>query len=271
MSSVKPIDLGLKAAYDELFMDDKGREENRLPKIYNTETGKTGEDGVLIVPEIADVESHSVYIYGYPDGTFGPERSMTRSEATAIFARLLAAKKGATILPVEYTKFEDVGGKSWYSGYVRYLNSCGVVFGSNDGLFRPEQAITRSEFVAMAVRFFEVYGDGNEEIMEEYAKFNDVSSGYWAAAYISNAAMRGWIKGYGDGSFRGNNEITRAEVVTIVNRLLDRTADAGFIARNIRSMNTFTDMSKKHWAYYEVMEAANPHIATYNDGEIWSR
>ena len=236
-----------------------------------TETGKTDEDGVLTVPEIAASENHCVYIYGYPDGTFGPERSMTRSEATAIFARLLAARSGATILPVEYTRFADVGGKSWYSGYVRYLSSCGVVFGCSDGLFRPDEAITRSEFVVMAVRFFEVYGDGNAEIMEEYARFNDVSSGYWAAAYIADAAMRGWIKGYGDGSFRGDSEITRAEVVTIVNRLLGRSADADFITENLRSMNTFTDLSRRHWAYYDVMEAANPHTAFFKDGEIWSR
>lgn len=236
-----------------------------------TETGETDEDGILIVPEIARVEKHGVYIVGYPDGTFGPERSMTRAEATAIFARLLAERKGDTIVPVENTKFKDIPANSWYSGYARYLNNYGVVYGTEEGKFSPDKPITRAEFVAMSVRFFEVYGDGNPVIMEQYAEFNDVSDGYWAAQYIKDAAIYGWIRGYGDGTFRANQEITRAEVVTIVNRLLDRTADAAYIARNLRDLNNFSDMEKTHWAYYVVMEAANAHIATFDEKEAWSK
>ena len=237
----------------------------------DTETGKTDEDGILIVPESIRQEKHGAYIVGYPDGTFGPERSMTRSEAAAIFARLLAERKGDTIVPVEKTKFEDIPANAWYSGYAKYLNNYGVVYGTEDGKFSPDKPITRAEFVAMAVRFFEVYGDGNPVIMEQYAEFNDVSDGYWAAKYIKDAAIYGWVKGYGDGTFRASQEITRAEVVTIVNRLLDRTADAAYIAKNLSDLNTFSDMEKTHWAYYAVMEAANAHTATFDKEEAWSK
>ena len=123
----------------------------------------------------------------------------------------------------------------------------------------------------MAVRFFEVYGDGNAEIMEQYAEFNDVSDGYWAAEYIKDAAIHGWIRGYGDGSFRAEASITRAEAVTIINRLLGRVADEDYIDAKVRRLNTFSDMDPKHWAYYAVMEAANAHNADVTKGESWMK
>ncbi len=235
------------------------------------EQGKTDEDGKLIVPALdVVIQKHGAYIVGYTDGTFGPERSMTRSEAAAIFARLLADKNGDTITTVAVTKFSDIPEHAWYSGYVKYLTGYGVVTGMSDGTFAPNEPVTRSQFTAMAVRFFEVYGDGDAEIMEQYAEFNDVSTGYWAAEYIREAAIFGWIRGYGDGTFRGDDDITRAEVVTIVNRLLDREADVDYISANIRNLNIFPDVTEKHWAYYAVLEAANGHIATYNSEERWN-
>ena len=230
-----------------------------------TASGKTDEDGQLTVPAVTVSERHTAYIYGYTDGTFGPERNMTRSEAAAIFARLLADKNGDTITTVAKTKFTDIPANAWYSGYVRYLSNYGVVYGRDDDTFAPNDPITRAEFTAFAVRFFEAYGDGNAEIMEQYEGFNDVSSGYWAAEYIKDAAIHGWIKGYGDGTFRADRYITRAEVVTIVNRLLGRYADEDYIDANLRRLNTFPDVSKSHWAYYDVMEAANTHTATVNE------
>ena len=117
------------------------------------------------------------------------------------------------------------------------------------------------------MKFFEQYGDGSETLMREYVEFTDVSSGYWAARYIEDAAAHGWIKGYGDGTFGGEREITRAEVVTVVNRLLNRSADE--TALNSRSVTRFTDLPKSHWAYFEIMEAANAHTALMKDGESW--
>lgn len=240
--------------------------------LNQTAQGKTNEDGKLIVPAIVKTEYHGAYIVGYTDGTFGPERNMTRSEASAIFARLLAEKNGDTLTTAATTNFKDIPAHCWYSGYVKYLTGYGIAVGYSDKTYRPNQAITRAEFTAMAVRFFDAYGDGAEEIMEQYAGFNDVSDGYWAAQYIKDAAINGWIVGYGDGTFKGDAKITRAEVVTIVNRLLGREADKEYIANNLRKLNTFTDMqNNKHWAYYAVMESANAHTATLGDSETWSK
>ena len=160
---------------------------------------------------------------------------------------------------------------AWYYGYVRYLSNYDIAVGSNKREFEPDRAITRAEFVAMAVRFFDAYGDGSAEIMEKYEDFDDVSDGYWAAEYIKDAAIHGWIKGYGDGKFRGDDFISRAEVVTIINRLLDRTADEDYIADNLRSLNVFPDVTKRHWAYLDVIESANGHTAVYDDGETWRK
>ena len=237
----------------------------------DSETGVTDGDGILIVPGLIRQEKHAAYIVGYPDGAFGPERSMTRAEATAIFARLLADKRGEPIVLTEITRFEDVPADAWYSGYVRYLNDYGVINGTGEGRFSPDKPISRAEFVAMAVRFFEVYGDGDPEIMEQYAEFSDVSGGFWASAYIQDAATYGWIRGYGDGTFRAEQEITRAEVVTVVNRLLGRAADKTYINANLQRLNTFTDMTPQHWAYYDVMESANAHLAACADSETWSK
>ena len=233
--------------------------------------GKTDKNGELTVPEVEQTERHGVYIVGYTDGTFGPSRSMTRAEAAAIFARLLAEKNGDTISTVANTRFTDIPAHAWYSGYAKYLNNNGVTYGKSKTIFAPDDAITRAEFTTLAVRFFDVYGDGDAEIMEQYKDFNDVSDGYWAAAYIKAAAKHGWINGYGDGSFRADDEINRAEVVTIVNRLLGREADEDYIADNLRKLNTFPDVTKRHWAYYAVMEAANAHTAVLGESESWSK
>ena len=253
----------------------KNPQENRniivKGDLSQTAKGKTDQDGKLTVPEIEERERHGAYILGYTDGTFGPSRSMTRAEAAAIFARLLAEKNGDTISTAANTRFTDIPVHAWYSGYAKYLNNNGVTYGKSKTIFAPNDAITRAEFTTLAVRFFDVYGDGDAEIMEQYKDFNDVSDGYWAATYIKAAAKHGWINGYGDGSFRADDEINRAEVVTIVNRLLGREADEAYIADNLRKLNTFSDMSKRHWAYYAVMEAANAHTAILGDSESWGK
>ena len=253
----------------------KNPQENRniivKGDLSQTAKGKTDQDGKLTVPEIEERERHGAYILGYTDGTFGPSRSMTRAEAAAIFARLLAEKNGDTISTAANTRFTDIPVHAWYSGYAKYLNNNGVTYGKSKTIFAPNDAITRAEFTTLAVRFFDVYGDGDAEIMEQYKDFNDVSDGYWAATYIKAAAKHGWINGYGDGSFRADDEINRAEVVTIVNRRLGREADEAYIADNLRKLNTFPDVSRKHWAYYAVMEAANAHTAILGDSESWSK
>ena len=235
------------------------------------ETGETDENGKLTVPAITETEYHGAYIVGYTDGTFGPERSMRRSEAAAIFARLLADKLDERIPSGNNVKFRDIDPDAWYAGYVQYLTGYGVAVGYNDRTYQGDRAITRAEFTAMAARFFDVYGDGDEAIMEQYQGFDDISDGYWAAEYIRDAAIHGWVEGYGDGTFRGDDPIDRAEVVTIVNRLLGREADGDYIADNRRKLVTFPDVTSRHWAYYQVLEAANAHTAILTDPETWSK
>ena len=236
-----------------------------------SERGETDEDGKLTVPAVTETEYHGAYIYGYTDGTFGPERSMSRSEAAAIFARLLSDRLDERIPSGNNVKFKDIDPDMWYAGYVEYLTGYGVAVGYNDRTYRGDKAITRAEFTAMAARFFDVYGDGAEEIMEQYEGFDDVSDGYWAAEYIKDAAIHGWVEGYGDGTFRADDPIDRAEVVTIVNRLLGREADEDYIADNHRRLVMFPDVSSRHWAYYNVLEAANAHTANLTNPETWEK
>ena len=233
------------------------------------ETGETDEDGKLTVPAVVESEYHGAYVVGYTDGTFGPDRDMTRSEAATIFARLLAQHNGERITAPTKTTFPDVPVNVWYAGYVSYLARYGIAVGYTDGLFHGDEPITRAEFTAMAVRFFDAYGDGDPAIMEEYGGFWDVSPGHWAAGYIEDAARYGWVVGYGDGTFHADDEITRAEVVTIVNRLLGREADQEYIADNPRGLILFPDVSKDYWAYYDILEAANGHTASMEDAETW--
>ena len=110
----------------------------------------------------------------------------------------------------------------------------------------------------MAVRFFDAYGDGDQEIMEDYQDFWDVSPGHWAAGYIE------------DGTFQPEDEISRAEVMTIVNRLLGREADQDYIASGPRGLVRFPDVPSSHWAYYDILEASNHHEADVSgDPEVW--
>ena len=233
------------------------------------ETGETDENGKLTVPAVVESEYHGAYVVGYTDGTFGPDRDMTRSEAATIFARLLAQRNGERITAPTKTTFPDVPVNAWYAGYVSYLARYGIAVGYTDGLFHGDEPITRAEFTAMAVRFFDTYGDGDPAIMEEYSGFWDVSPGHWAAGYIADAARYGWVVGYGDGTLHADDEITRAEVVTIVNRLLGREADQEYIADHPRGLVLFPDVSKSYWAYYDILEAANGHTASMQDAETW--
>lgn len=233
------------------------------------ETGETDENGKLTVPAVVESEYHGAYVVGYTDGTFGPDRDMTRSEAATIFARLLAQRNGERITAPTKTTFPDVPVNAWYAGYVSYLARYGIAVGYTDGLFHGDEPITRAEFTAMAVRFFDTYGDGDPAIMEEYSGFGDVSPGHWAAGYIADAARYGWVVGYGDGTFHADDAITRAEVVTIVNRLLGREADQEYIADHPRGLVLFPDVSKSYWAYYDILEAANGHTASMQDAETW--
>ena len=230
-----------------------------------TAAGETGKDGSVTLP----AEYHFAYIVGYGDGNVGPDRNMSRAEAAAVFARILAEARGDDLTEARSASFPDVDPDAWYAGYVAYLEQLGVVVGYDDGKFHAGASITREQFVTMCVRLDEWMA--LETYESERVGFADVKDSHWAAAFIHEATRNGWIVGYPDGKFHGGDEITRAEVVTIVNRMLGRTADEAFIRHNEDSLNTFRDLQNPHyWAYYDLMEAANGHtVITGAEPETW--
>ena len=143
------------------------------------------------------------------------------------------------------------------------MASIGVVRGYPDGSFRPNKAITRAEFTAMAMQFAKLSKDGEN-------RFSDVKANDWFFNVVVGASSYGWISGYPDGTFRPNANITRAEVTSIVNNMLGRFADEVYVDRNAEELNSFTDLNNSHWAYYAIMEATNEHDYT-KDGlsEDW--
>ena len=229
----------------------------------NEVTGVTDDDGKITLPGV----EHKSYIFGYPDGTFRPNGNMTRSEAAAIFARLIAEAKGETISGK--SSFKDVASGEWYASYVAYLEKYDVIKGYADNTFRADNQVTRAEFVAMSVRYYDLFGD--LPTVSNTKKYSDVSSNYWAVKEISVAKEIGWLNGYADGTFRGDNEITRAEAVTVINRATGRTPDKEHINENYTKLNRFTDVTDNNaWFFYDCMEACNTHLgATTSDGENW--
>lgn len=205
---------------------------------------------------------HLAFLSGYANGTFGPDRNMTRAEVTTMFARLLTEK-----MAVDQTysnTFSDVAKSHWAANYIGYMQQFGIITGYADGSFRPDASVTRAEFAAIASRF--------EKLTEGNKSFSDVPSSHWAAKYINFAATRGWVNGYADGTFRPNNSITRAEVAAVTCRLLERNADQSYIRSHLSELRAFTDVSESHWAYWYTIEAANGHDYTKSgSSETWSR
>ena len=232
-------------------------------KKKNTANGITDKNGMLILP----ASEHKAYIFGYNDGTFRPDNNMSRAEAAAIFARLISEQKGEKISGK--SNFNDVSKNEWYSDYIGYLAKYGIIKGYSDNTFRPNDNVTRAEFVAMTVRFNALF---NEVKKDGYTvKYTDVASNYWAYSDIAYAKHAGWLNGYADGTFKGDNAITRAEVVTVVNKATGRIADEGYINQNLSLLNKFTDLkNNSHWAFYAIAESANTHIGvTGTDNETW--
>lgn len=212
-------------------------------------------------PNLAlDRYNHFAYVHGYPDHSFRPEGTITRGEMTAIFRRLLDQ---GIFMGGSATQFRDVRSGDWYASDVTRLSTLGVIAGYPDGTFRPNASVTRAEFANVASKFVTA---------KSGQSFTDLN-GHWAQGAIEKLRSAGWVTGYGDGSFRPDAVITRAEVVSIANRMLERTADANYIQRNQGSLARYTDLPTSHWAYLPIMEASNAHDYTRNgDGsETWTR
>lgn len=234
-------------------------------KKNNSANGTTDKNGMLILPG----SKHKAYIMGYPDGSFRPDGDMSRAEAAAIFARLIADKKNESVKGTP--SFKDTPNNGWYSAFVGYLEKYNIISGYEDGTFRPDESITRAEFVTIAVRYYSLFNEVKS--VSNTTKYNDLSNNYWAIKNISYATSEKWLNGYSDGSFRPDIVITRAEVMTIINRTTGRNADTEFINKNLTVLNRFTDVkNNSHWAAYDIFEASNDHTGiTSGSNEIWSK
>ena len=206
-----------------------------------------------------NTSDHFAYVQGYPDGTVKPAGNITRAETAAILFRLMDDASRKTYYSTK-SGFRDVASGSWYNTYVATLNNAGVITDSSNGYFRPNEAITRAELAAMLAKFSETTGAANY--------FNDVSASYWAANAIAICAKLGWITGYPDGTFRPDKNVTRAELMAMINRATGRapkSADAF-----LPGMKTWSDNTADKWYYLDVQEATNSHSYTVKGSETWT-
>jgi len=186
---------------------------------------------------------------------------MTRAEAAQMFYNLLLYKN------IEITRsFPDLPENAWYKKAVEVLASLGVITGRPDGRYYPADPVTRAEFVTIAVRFTnEILGN------RQALAFADVPETHWAHYYIVTATSYGWISGIGNNLFAPDRNISRAEAVTLTNKLLNRVPDKAFID-NHPELTFYADVPQTHWAYYEIAEASNAHHYVRRDdgGEKWT-
>lgn len=200
--------------------------------------------------------THVTYMSGFPDGTFLPDGTLTRAQAAQILYRLLVEPDSGT----GSCSYTDVPAGAWYAQPVRALCALGIF--DDAAVFRPEEPVTRAEFVKILMTV--------KPVAEGTASFQDVPSSHWAAAYIGAAASAGWITGYPDGTFLPSKSLTRAEACAVINRMLGRTGDTA-LAKQIMGLGYFSDVSATHWAAVTVAEAAVAHTpASNSSGEGWS-
>lgn len=211
-----------------------------IPTIINKDTGMLNKT------------DHFAYVIGYPDGTVHPNGQITRAEVATIFFRLLRdeVRDGAFTTSNSYS---DVAYGKWYNNPISTMSALGIITGYPDGTFKPNKPITRAEFAAIAARFDETQSGKS-------ATFSDVI-GHWAAKEIGIAYYNDWIKGYPDGTFKPDQNITRAEAMTLINRVLERKPESP--ADLLTNMNKWTDnMDTSKWYYLDVQEATNSHAYT---------
>lgn len=238
--------------------------------ILFSNTIDTGRDDYIpiIIPTIINKDTgmlnktdHFAYVIGYPDGTVHPNGQITRAEVATIFFRLLRdeVRDGAFTTSNSYS---DVAYGKWYNNPISTMSALGIITGYPDGTFKPNKPITRAEFAAIAARFDETQSGKS-------ATFSDVI-GHWAAKEIGIAYYNDWIKGYPDGTFKPDQNITRAEAMTLINRVLERKPESP--ADLLTNMNKWTDnMDTSKWYYLDVQEATNSHGYTRKtfNYELW--
>lgn len=234
--------LGTRMAYAD---PDKGADADII-NIYGKQSSSGGT--VKVGPQL-NRDDHVAYIMGYPDGTVQPKGEITRAEACTIFFRLLTDSSRDYYI-LQDQRYTDVNAGDWFNNAISTLSSAGIVTGYNDGTFRPNQPITRGEMAKIIANF--------ANLNKGTKSFTDLS-GHWSKTYVELAAGNGWIAGYPDGSFRPDQKITRAETVTMINRVLERVPakELRLLSRSI--MLTFPDNNPGDWYYIAIQEASNSH------------
>ena len=215
------------------------------------------------VPTGLNGDDHYAYIVGYPDKTVRPQNGITRAEVATIFFRLLTDET-RDANSTKSNSYSDVAAGAWYNHAVSTLSAMGIVKGDSHGKFNPNAPITRAEFAAIAARF-------DDKANTTTADFSDIAS-HWAKNEISAASNNGWITGYPDGTFRPDNKITRAEAMTLVNRVLKRLPETEEDLHD--DMIKWSDNSDvSQWFYLDVQEATNSHYyqTKENKFEKWTK
>ena len=213
------------------------------------------------VPDMLNGDDHYAYVVGYSDGTVRPNANISRAEVATIFFRLLKEEVRDGNLTTENT-FADVTDGQWHNKAISTMAKLGAVKGRNAEAFDPDAPITRAEFATICARF-------DKTQISTSSNFTDIS-GHWAEKYIERAATLGWIAGYSDGTFRPSNYITRAEAMTMINRVLCRMPETE--SDLLPGMITWPDNQPGTWYYLAVQEATNSHDYDRKDAihEKWT-
>ncbi len=246
--------------YDSSRLDNRYDEDEEISVPMGITTVFAGWEETS-VPSMLNGDDHYAYIQGYSDGTVRPNANITRAQVATIFFRLLDEDVRDDNLTT-YNTFPDVDEDYWANTAISTMASLGVINGRNSGLFDPDAYITRAEFAAICARFDDSGVDG-------ITTFTD-TVGHWAEDEISRAAALGWIQGYSDGTFRPNQYITRAQAVTMINRVLCRLPED--TDDLLSGMNTWTDCHEDDWFYLAIQEATNSHDFVAKDRvyESWT-
>ena len=214
------------------------------------------------VPDMLNGDDHYAYVVGYSDGTVRPNANISRAEVATIFFRLLKKEVRDGNLTTENI-FADVTNGQWHNKAISTMAKLGIVKGRRADRLDPDASITRAEFAAICARF-------NTKPVENSSSFSDIS-GHWAENEIERAAAFGWISGYPDGTFRPDARITRAEAMTMINRVLCRMPQSE--SDLLDSMVTWPDNKPSDWHYLAVQEATNSHDFDRKGevGESWTK
>lgn len=237
--------------------ENKDKDNNK----ENNKDNNTGETTPTKVPALLNGSNHFAYVVGYKDGNVRPQGNITRAETAAIFFRLLKEEVRSENLS-KHNDFADVTEDSWYNTAVSTMAGMNILKGRTANSFVPQAPITRAEFAAICARF-----DSGKA--EENSGFTDIS-GHWAEKEIERAATLGWVSGYTDGSFHPDAPITRAEAMTLINRVLCRMPETK--ADLLDSMTKWPDNQPGAWYYLAVQEATNSHTYEQRDSkyETWT-